>query len=240
MSIVVSIKDRNAQFNVEFEFLTNLAIMLVNPTWVLRIFGWRTFLYHLLRLTQLRVRKPSRISVFRRKNIWTHWELNPTPLAIWVLSERDNQLHHVPLYMSSPLGFLESFHIVPAGTGVTGIFELRRLEFNSTRARRLEIGRSKTFRIRCHIRHHLLSFPYEEFDTFLVITSYLCLLFRYYLRRLPTEFTKEVAATHRLATTSPWKWQCVGSFSYMLQPYVTAAWGVTPNLHPSPRVKWSC
>jgi len=31
---------------------------------------------------------------------------------------------------------------VPAGTGVTGIFELRLLEFNSTRARR-QIGRSK-------------------------------------------------------------------------------------------------
>jgi len=36
-----------------------------------------------------------------------------------------------------------------------------------------------------------------------LLDSDLCLLFRYYLRRLPTEFTKEVAATHRLATTSP-------------------------------------
>ena len=27
---------------------------------------------------------------------WTHWELNPTPLADKMLSERDNQPHHVP------------------------------------------------------------------------------------------------------------------------------------------------
>ena len=89
-----------------------------------------------------------------------------------MLSERDNQLHHVPLYMSSPLGFLESFHIVPAGTGVTGIFELRRLEFNSTRARR-QIGRSKHSEFGVTSGIILLSFPYEEFDAFLVITSYL-------------------------------------------------------------------
>jgi hypothetical protein len=39
------------------------------------------------------------------QKLWTHWELNPTPLAyhvLWtnsrcMLSERDNQLHHVPL-----------------------------------------------------------------------------------------------------------------------------------------------
>jgi hypothetical protein len=48
----------------------------------------------------------SRQTQSKRESIknWTHWELNPTPLAyhvLWtnsrrMLSERDNQLHHVP------------------------------------------------------------------------------------------------------------------------------------------------
>jgi hypothetical protein len=42
------------------------------------------------------------ITLVERDKKWTHWELNPTPLAYCgklfpnVLSERDNQLHHVP------------------------------------------------------------------------------------------------------------------------------------------------
>ena len=42
----------------------------------------------------------SKVSKKVSKKVWTHWELNPTPLANQVLSERDNQLHHVPVHKS--------------------------------------------------------------------------------------------------------------------------------------------
>ena len=50
---------------------------------------------------------------------WTHWELNPTPLAYHtMLSKRDNQLHHVPYIISiygiinlSEYYLLRDFHV---------------------------------------------------------------------------------------------------------------------------------
>ena len=54
--------------------------------------------------------KLSRFKSNQKEKNWTHWELNPTPLAQWMLSERDNQLHHVPFYRVSHSSFLDALH----------------------------------------------------------------------------------------------------------------------------------